>query len=118
MREPLNVNVGDKLILHERTERIVTVTRITPTGRIRIDKSDSQFDKYGWEMIGYNRWRTRNYLSVPTEDNIERIKKRGTIIRALNLMRATTQSNNLTYEQALKIIEILDVKEKDDEECE
>lgn len=55
MREELKVKVGDKVLYNYWTfggaiERIETVTRVTPTGRIRIEGSSSQFDKYGREM--------------------------------------------------------------------
>lgn len=114
MGESLNVNVGDKLILHGNSEIIVTVTKITPTGRIRIDKSDSQFDKFGWEMRGSDIWRARRFLSLPTENDFKRIRETKAKNRALSLMRETKQSS-LTYEQALKIIEILDVKNDESE---
>ena len=49
--EELKVKVGDKVLYNHwhfgTTEAITTVTKITPTGRIRIDFCDTQFDKYG-----------------------------------------------------------------------
>ena len=56
--EELKVKVGDKVLYRLWTfsgtvERIETVTRVTPTGRIRIDGSGSQFDKLAvkWVVI-------------------------------------------------------------------
>ena len=58
MIDPLNVKVGDKVVYHPiglvigsiggGIDRIVTVTKITPTGIIRVDYAPFiQFDKYG-----------------------------------------------------------------------
>lgn len=51
MNKELNVNVGDDVLYrpssYSRIEKIATVTKVTPTGRIRIDKFTNQFDKYG-----------------------------------------------------------------------
>jgi hypothetical protein len=107
----LNVKVGDKLILHGSSKHVVTVTRVTPTGRIRIDKSGSQFDKYGWEMAGSDVWHHRLFLSEPTENEIQEIKETKTKNKALHLMREMKQSD-LDYAQAVKIIEILESEEE------
>lgn len=46
MKHELSVSVGDKLLYSKyylgRVEKIVTVTKVTPTGRIRIDYNDLQ----------------------------------------------------------------------------
>lgn len=68
MNEELNVNVGDEVLYrpssYSRIEKISTVTKVTPTGRIRIDKSTNQFDKYGRQM-GNVGWGGRDYVSFP-----------------------------------------------------
>lgn len=48
----INVEVGDKVIYHDGiSSTVTTVTKITPTGRIRIEAAkNKQFDKYGVEM--------------------------------------------------------------------
>lgn len=51
----LNVNVGDKVLYRggnplNYTDEIREVTKVTPTGRIRISGTESQFDKYGSQM--------------------------------------------------------------------
>lgn len=55
--EELKVKVGDKLIYHSygfnKIEKIATVIKVTPTGRIRIDCNDSQYDKYG-KIMGHS----------------------------------------------------------------
>ena len=48
----LNVKIGDRVIYYSGINSTVTaVTKITPTGRIRIEAAENkQFDKYGVEM--------------------------------------------------------------------
>ena len=52
----LNVKVGDKVIyVTNHYKKIATVTKVTPTGRIRVDCSSSQFNENGRE-IGGDTW--------------------------------------------------------------
>ena len=111
----LNVKVGDKLLYsygysYNRIERIVEVTKVTPTGRIRVTTSDSQYDKYGHEMGNHDVWSYKSSLSIPTEEDINRIIKNNTISKALNIV-SELHKNNLEYEKALKIIELFEGKD-------
>ena len=120
MREELNVKVGDKLFYrtgytHNQFERIVTVTKVTPTGRIRVDYSDKQYDKYGNEMGNRDRWTCRSSLYLPKEEDYERIKVNNAIAKALLLMEKQNKKT-ISYEQAVKIIEILEPEERDGNE--
>lgn len=120
MREELNVKVGDKLLYRtgytcNQVERIVTVTKVTPTGRIRVDYSDKQYDKYGNEMGSGNIWTCRSSLYLPKEEDYERIKANNAIAKAL-LLIGKQNKEILSYEQAVKIIEILKPKERDENE--
>ena len=60
MEEELKVKPGDELLCtthhYSGTRKsIVTVTKVTPTGRIRILESGAQFDKYGKHLtLGLN----------------------------------------------------------------
>ena len=113
--EELKVNVGDKLIYsygysYNRVEKIVTVTKVTPTGRIRIDYNDEQYDKFGKEMGRKDRWSSYSSLSVPTDKDFERIKKNNAINKALYII-GKIKRDNLDYDKALRIIKIF-------EECE
>lgn len=113
MREELKVNVGDKVLykcwaFSGTIERIETVTRVTPTGRIRIEGSSSQFDKYGREM-GVDSWRGGANLSIPTEEDYKRIEENAVITKALSLMEKLNKKT-LPYDKALKIVEILDAE--------
>lgn len=106
----LNVKVGDKLLysygyLYNITERIVEVTKVTPTGRIRVTTSDCQYDKYGKEMRNHDIWSYKSKLSIPTEEDIKRITQNNTIAKALNIV-SKLHRDNLEYEKALKIIEL------------
>lgn len=110
MHEELNVKVGDKVLYRLWTfsgtvERIETVTRVTPTGRIRIDGSGSQFDKYGHEM-GNDSWRGGANLSIPTDEDYKRIEENAVISKALSLMEKLNKKT-LPYDKAVKIVEIL-----------
>ena len=111
----LKVNVGDKLLynygyLYNRVEKIVTVTKVTPTGRIRIDYNDEQYDKYGCEIGKKDRWSCRSSLSIPTEGDFERIKKNYAINKALHII-GKINKDNLDYDKALRIIKIFEERE-------
>lgn len=111
----LKVNVGDKLLYsygysYNRVEKIVTVTKVTPTGRIRIDYNDEQYDKYGYEMGKKDMWSCRSSLSIPTGEDFDRIKKNYAINKALHIIGKINR-DNLDYDKALRIIKIF-------EECE
>lgn len=106
----LNVKVGDKLLYSygysfNYIERIVEVTKVTPTGRIRVTRSDSQYDKYGNEMGNNDAWSPKAHLSIPTEEDIKRITQKSTIKEALNILDKINK-DNLDYKKALKIIEL------------
>ena len=108
--EELKVKVGDKVLYHRwsivaNVEKIVTVTKVTPTGRVKIDWCDTQYDRYGRE-IGSRR---SSSISIPTEEDYERIRENETISKAQSLM----EKAKLTYEQAVKIIEILESENAD-----
>lgn len=112
MYEELNVKVGDKVLYRkwsffETIEQIKTVARVTPTGRIRIKGSDSQFNKYGREM-GCDSWRVGADLSIPTEEDYKRIEENAVISKALSLMEDLNRKT-LPYDKAVKIVEILSV---------
>ena len=108
----LNVKVGDKLLYsygysYNITERIVEVTKVTPTGRIRVTTSDSQYDKYGHEIGNHNILNCKSKLSILTKEDIERITQNNTIAKALNIV-SKLHRDNLEYEKALKIIELFE----------
>lgn len=105
--EELKVKVGDKVLYNHwhfgTTEEIVTVTKVTPTGRIKIDFCDTQFDKYG-RQIGRRDSYSSSSISIPTDEDYKRIMQRRVISKAKSLM----ENVKLTYEQAVEIIKILE----------
>lgn len=102
----LNVKVGDKVLVKTIvSEYLATVVKITPTRRIKTDRTgNTQYDNYGQQMGG-DMWR-RTSISVPTEEDYKRLKNDTTIRKALDLMRNCTLANT-NVEQAEQIISIL-----------
>lgn len=116
MEEELKVKPGDELLCTTRhysgtRKRIVTVTKVTPTGRIRILESDAQFDKYGKQMgIGTSRadmFDASAELSVPTQEDYKELQEAKVIATAISAMKRA--SKNLSYELAVKILKTLEV---------
>ena len=108
--EELKVKVGDKLLYTHssrgvKREKIVEVTKVTPTGRIRINNDDSQYDKYGEKMGDHNVWTGYTRLRKLTEEDYIRIKENNVIAKAKNVLK-NIRLEDITYEKALKIIEM------------
>lgn len=104
----LNVKVGDKvLVRNSAKEYIAIVSKVTPTGRIKTDRTgDTQFDKYGRQMGG-DIW-YKSYIRIPSEEDCKRLKEMAIKRKALNLMN-TYNMDNISVEQAEQIIAILDI---------
>lgn len=112
----LNVKVGDKVLLRysaycKQYEKIVEVVKVTPTGRIKVGGLNVQFNKYGQKM-GDRSFSSEFYqISSITEQQVieieEKQRKNSTIKRAYRLCQ-NVEENSLLYEQALKIIEVLE----------
>lgn len=103
----LNVKVGDYVLyewgyFHSHVEKIVKVVKVTPTGRIRIDGYNEQYDKYGHQMGSKDKWYYGSSIRIPTEEDYKRIKENSVIQKALSLMKEATP----TYEQALRVVDI------------
>lgn len=109
----LNVKVGDKVLYScwhctERFEKIATVVRVTPTGRIKVNISEAYFNKYGTEMGGGMLKAT---LSVLTPEKEKELNEKAVIRRC----KAVFDKTDLTYKQAQRILSILLV-DKDNNE--
>ena len=106
----LNVKVGDKVIyepsMHYGNRRIKVVEKITPTGQIKIVGVSNKFDKNGRE-IGGDTWH-RVWISEATEKDVEEIQHEEFVRECLYKIKKV---NKLTYEQAIKILEILESEE-------
>jgi len=108
MAEELKLNVGDNVVVRGCfSDEIAKVERITPTGRIYV--KGKYYNKHGWE-IGGDTWE-KAYIDYATKEEIDRILQKQAINKAHHLMR-NCNIENITFEQAKKIIEILENKEK------
>ena len=108
VQEELNVKVGDEVLYCSSPfygyEVIATVIKITPTGRIRINKTDSQFDKYGNQM-GECSFYGRGHIYLLTEEKREHLFQENEISKCKRIFEK--MKNNLTYAQAKDILNIL-----------
>ena len=115
--EELNVKVGDKVIVSGGwiKDTLATVTKITPTGRIRIDVfNDIQFDKYGRQLGCHEKWGSRKYIAICTPEYEKQIKEAAIIKTVIAYMH---QVNEINIDQARAIWNILhpsqNIKEKE-----
>ena len=101
----LNVKVGDKVIYHTNGSRgIATVTKVTPTGRIRIDASMDQFTPDG-DKMGQDLWE-HCYITVYDETVAQEIKNEKYVKNVIARMRKIS-ANDLTVEDAKAIMAII-----------
>lgn len=112
MDELLNVKPGDTVIYHTGKfcgikYKIAKVIKVTPTGRIRINCSDRQYDKYGRQMGDTGPFGNTTYISKVTDELLTEAREEAAIHRAFDLCR-NVEMSKLTYEQSTKIIEILE----------
>lgn len=107
----LNVKVGDKVYYeygysYTRIEKITTVTKVTPTGRIKVECSDSQFDQYGREMGKHDRWSSSAKISEATDEIIQKVTERNVIKECLSAVK-NLDEKTLDYDKARRILEVL-----------
>lgn len=110
MKSEINVKPGDYVLYQSKyisacTEEIVKVLKVTPTGRIRIEGHNEQFNKYGMPM---GKTETYHHVCIKTltEDDRKRVEENSAISEALMLMNLKNEKN-LSYRQAVEIIRIL-----------
>lgn len=102
-----DVQAGDLLILNSRSDRqVVKVERTTKTQIIigiceKYRKSDGNF-------IGGN-FCTYNYVSIPKDGEIEEVKRIQFIKNVSRKAVRVLEIANITYEQAVKVKEILEL---------
>lgn len=112
MSEKLNVKVGDKVLVtcsgyglsggYKYTD---IVSKITPTGRIRLAKHRTvTFYPDGTERVSSDAWAPRGRLELLTPEKETELRKEVVIRKCLSKMHETT---DITYEQAAAIMEIL-----------
>ena len=105
MRESLeNVKVGDVVIEHCRWDNVIaTVTKVTATqvviGGDRYRKKD------GYLIGSAGSWHHR-WISLPKEGEVEQLKRQKVIDGVVSRLNKLT-ARDVTYEQAVKIKEVL-----------
>lgn len=107
MNGVLDVKVGDKIIYYygHGRRKVTEVIKVTPTGRLRVKANPSlQFNKYG-SLMGEDCW-YHAYIIKATDELIEQTSKDYTIRKAMCRMHVYNEQD-LSYEQAVKILEIL-----------
>lgn len=102
------VKAGDELILYgadlRNTKSIVTVDRVTPTGRIVV--GGEQYKSNGVSVRTFDRWGTRASLSLPTEKARKEVEDE-------NNLRICESTNwrVIDAEKRARIVAILNEKE-------
>lgn len=97
----MEFKVGDKVIISSRYGKAInTVSKITPTGRIKVD--GSYFDSRGYQ-IGGDIW-NRNHIILATDEMINQIEEDFFIRKTIQNMK---EIKSLAYEDAKQISEIL-----------
>lgn len=109
----MDVKVGDKVLLqsgfgYNFREKIVEVIKVTPTGRIKVSGSASQFDKNGFAMGNTDRFRGTACIKILKEEDIKRVNDKNTKLKCLSLIKDLTL-DTITVEQSEGIIKILEV---------
>lgn len=103
----VGAKIGDKVVLTYSlgvavNESIGTITGITKGGNFKIG---SYIFYPNGNMRGDGLW-SRTYAYIATSEDIKRIKEKVIIKKVLEKMKST---NRLTYSQAVKIAEILEM---------
>ena len=100
--EKLDLKVGDKVIVMSRCGKSInTVERITPKGAIRVGGTLYHQDGY---QKGGDSWNITS-IKKATEEDIREIKEKTYIAKTL---RAMHECRELTYENAVEIMKILE----------
>ena len=104
--EKLNVNVGDKVILcRDNVKRITEVTKILPTGRIRVKDSKSMFSPDGHELgSGWYKATLFPYTEEIAKEIRETNTKRNAVYRMLNVKPSLADTISLEDARAINRI--------------
>lgn len=104
MRESLeNVKVGDVVIIHKSHHREVgKVTKVTAT---LIHAGNFRYRKKDGNIVGFGPW-DLHWITIPKEGEIEEMKRQEFIMDVVSEMKKRT-ARDVTYEQAVKIKEVL-----------
>lgn len=102
-----NVTVGDLLIRHLRDSRsVVKVEKLTPT-QIVVTGGDRFYKKNGYEIGSGGFYYC--YITIPKEGEVESIRRANFVADVCFKGKKMLDSYNISYEQALKIKEVLNL---------
>lgn len=101
----MDVKVGDEVLVEGRwSKSILTVEKITPKGNIRVSNG-ALYDIYGSEKTS-DVWNSTNITPLTPELKEQLYKEK--IIK--NTLKVLHDMKTLTYDQAMRIMEILNGK--------
>lgn len=105
MKESLeNVKVGDVVIVHAGLYRMA-VNKISKVTATMIHVGNERYRKEDGRLVGAGPWDLR-FISLPKEGEIEELKRQKFIKDVVSILSKLT-ARNVTYEQAVKIKEVL-----------
>lgn len=108
MKSLNDVKPGDILIERSTySTNIVTVKRVTST---LIVVNNRRYRKKDGRVLGGDIW-SCGKVEIPKEGQIESIQQAKYISNVTNKLLKMSKSYNITYEQAVKIAEILNISE-------
>lgn len=103
-----DVKVGDLLINEFRGgSNVVKVVRLTPT--LIIVTNEQKYYKKNGHKVGNNSAFYYDTIHIPTEGEVEFVRQRNTINNVCRLAERILSYRNISYEQAVKIKEILNL---------
>lgn len=105
MRESLeNVKVGDVVIRHTGSYK-TTVDKVRKVTATMIHVGNERYRKKDGNLVGAGPWDLR-WITIPEEGEIEEMKRQEFIMDVVSEMKRRT-ARDVTYEQAVKIKEVL-----------
>lgn len=106
----LKLKIGDKVLITNglpTEDKIGTVIKITPTGRIKLDiYTDYQFDKYGRQMGNRDIWSRSKIIRIPDKEDYNRVHKNEIIGHIYSKIKQVNIQN--FYDTNINTLEILD----------
>lgn len=106
----LKLKIGDKVLITNglpTEDKIGTVTKITPTGRIKLDiYTDYQFDRYGRQMGNRDIWSRSKSIRIPDKEDYNRVHKNKIVGHIYSKIDQLNTQN--LYDTNISTLEILD----------
>lgn len=99
-----NVKVGDVVIVHMGAYK-TTVNKVRKVTATMIHVGNERYRKKDGNLVGAGPWDLR-WITIPKEGEIEEMKRQEFIMNVVSGMKTRT-ARDITYEQAVKIKEVL-----------